>query len=51
MTTPITKCGMNLLFHYKTSTIAPTKFMNEQAISRHTLLGSWLFIPAEISVN
>ena len=49
--TSFIKCGLKLLIHSQTSTIAPLKFGNGKVISSHTLLGMWLFIHVRIKLN
>ena len=49
--TSFIKCGLKLLIHSQTSTIAPLKFGNGKVISSHTLLGMWLFIRVRIKLN
>ena len=49
--TSFIKCGLKLIIHSQTSTIAPLKFGNGKVISSHTLLGMWLFIHVRIKLN
>ena len=49
--TAIIKCGMKLLMHSHTSTVASLKFGNGQVISFHILLNMFSLINAGINVN
>ena len=44
-------CGMSVLIHSQTSTVAPLKFGYGYVISTHTLLGMWLLIHDGIKVE
>ena len=47
----VIKCGMKLLIHSQTSTVAALKFRSESVILSHTLLRMWLFIHVWIRVR